>query len=253
MYIMYVDESGDPGVTGSPSQFYYLSAIVIHESFWLKFLNDSINLRRHLKNTKGLLMKEEIHASVFISKRVKLRNNITRNNRLDILKTCVKWLSTKTYLNIITVKVDKATNLDPFLTAWRTLIQRFENTLRNQNFPNPAFLTDLGVVVADNTDGKKLTSILRKMRRINFIPSMFVGGATRNLPLRYIIKDPIFRESGESYIVQFVDVVVYFARQFFTPNKYIRLKAARNYYGNLLPIINQSANRSTLNYRIIQV
>lgn len=68
-----------------------------------------------------------------------------------------------------------------------------------------------------------------------------------------IIKDPIFRESASSYIVQFVDVVAYFAKQYFEPNKYIRQKAARNYYGVLEPVINQNVTYSVDDFKILQI
>lgn len=82
---------------------------------------------------------------------------------------------------------------------------------------------------------------------------MFAGSSARNIPLRHIIKDLVYRESGNSYLVQLIDVVVYFARQYFVPNSYIRRKAGQNYYGRLLPIINSNANHSALHHRIIQV
>ena len=31
MYLMYIDESGDTGTNNSPTQYFVLSAIVIHE------------------------------------------------------------------------------------------------------------------------------------------------------------------------------------------------------------------------------
>lgn len=34
MYLMYVDESGDPGLTSSPTRYFVLSGIVIHELRW---------------------------------------------------------------------------------------------------------------------------------------------------------------------------------------------------------------------------
>lgn len=45
MYLMYVDESGDPGKINSPTNDYILSAIVIHESAWQNLLNDLIAFR----------------------------------------------------------------------------------------------------------------------------------------------------------------------------------------------------------------
>jgi hypothetical protein len=253
MYLMYVDESGDPGKISSPTDFFILSAIVVHESFWLKYLNDAVSFRRYLKKTKQLLMKEEIHSAEFISQRSKLKNIKSRNNGLDILKQTIKWLSGRNYLSVITIYVDKSKYDDPFEAAWRGLMQRFENTLSHQNFPNSAFNKDLGVIVSDNTDGEKLTRLLRKMRKINFVPSMFSGSPARNLPIKFIIKDPVFRESAESYLIQFVDVVAYFARQYFKPNKYIRQKAAKNYYSNLAPILNPYVKQGATHHKIIMI
>lgn len=87
---MYVDESGDPGKINSPTNFYILSAVILHESYWLAFLNEAIEVRRELKKTKGLLMKEELHAADFVTKRIKLRSGVPRNERMDILKKCIQ-------------------------------------------------------------------------------------------------------------------------------------------------------------------
>lgn len=251
MYIMYVDESGDPGIVNSPTKYFILSALVVHESSWKRLLDESIDFRRVLKKDKGLLMRQEIHASEFISKRITFKKNISRNDRLDILKRCIDWLKQLDYIEILTVKIDKSRNQNPFDAAWQLLIQRFENTLRNDNFVQPSFKSDTGIIVCDNTDSKKLTGIVRKMRRINFIPSMF-GTGSRNIPLVKIIKDPIFRESSNSYIIQLVDVVAYFAKQYFDPNKYIRKKAGRNYYGRLIPVINKKVKYSSANFYIVE-
>lgn len=252
MYIKYVDESGDVGLIGSPTKYYILSAIIIHESKWLDFLNDIIAFRKSLKVLKGLMMKEEIHAAEFISKRVKLKKSISPRNRLDILRLCLEWLASLNYINVITVRVDKSKNPDPFITAWTALLQRFENTLKHQNFPTPAFKHDAGIIVADDTDVKKLTGLLRKMRRFNTIPNMGTTGS-RNIPLKFVLKDPVCRASKSSYFLQMVDVVAYFAKQYYDPNKYIRKKSAKNWYGKLTPIINQRATYSKSNHKIIQL
>ena len=119
MYLMYVDESGDSGIfPPSPTKYFILSAITFQETFWLNILDDLIQFKKLLKGRYGLLMKEEIHASVFISKRVKLQNTITRNDRLDMLKKSLDWLNSRTDISIITVRVDKTLNPNPFERAW---------------------------------------------------------------------------------------------------------------------------------------
>ncbi len=252
MYLMYVDESGDPGTLNSPTRYFVLSAVILHESYWWNILQDLVEFKRSLKERYGLLMKEEIHASEFVTGRPKFKNNISRNDRLDLLKKVLDWLNGRPDLSVMSVRVDKTVNHDPFERAWQLLIQRFENTLFHKNFPGP-FNNDKGMVIADNTNGTKLVKLIRRMRHYNPIPNMMQYGAgNRNMPLRSIIEDPSFRDSGHSLVLQMVDVIAYFARQVYEPNKYVREKGARTFYGRLSQVINRHARYGVHNYKIIE-
>lgn len=236
MFLMYIDESGDTGRIGSQTRYFVISAIVMHESSWQNILDDLILFRKSLKNQYGLLMKEEIHASVFINGSPKLKNYISRNDKLDILKKCLKWLDDRNDISIVTVRCNKSANIlkDIFDYTWTVLIQRFDNTLAYNNFPN-ATGNDKGIIIADNTDGGKLTKLLRKMRRYNQVPNAVTYGVgARNITLRAVVEDPVLRDSADSYLHQMVDVVAYFARQHYEPNKYIRKKGARTFYTKFL-------------------
>ncbi len=89
MYLMYVDESGDVGHHNSPSRYFVLSAIVLHENQWQNILDDLVRFRKYLKNRYGLEMQEEIHASVFLNGSANLKATLTRNAKLDLLKKCL--------------------------------------------------------------------------------------------------------------------------------------------------------------------
>ena len=82
---MYVDESGDVGKVNSPTRFFVLSAIVIHELRWRATLSNLLEFRRMLRDNKGLKIREEIHCTDFINKPGDLKR-IKRNDRLDIIK-----------------------------------------------------------------------------------------------------------------------------------------------------------------------
>jgi hypothetical protein len=254
MYLTFIDESGDVGLVNSPSNYFVLSALIIQESYWLTFIDDLIGFRRYLKKKYGLLMREEIHAGVFINGHNKLKGKIKRNTRLNILKECLKWLNTRPEISIITVRHYKTGSApDVFDYTWRVFIQRFENTLTYKNFPGGTG-NDTGLIISDNTDGGKLTSLLREMRRYNPIPNIpYYGSGTRNIQLRLIIEDPVLRDSLNSYILQMVDVVVYFARQFYEPNKYVRIKGARTFYKFVANITNPYVTRYTTNCNIVEV
>jgi hypothetical protein len=43
MYFMYVDESGDPGLVGSPTRYFTLTGMVVHELRWHETLNKLVS------------------------------------------------------------------------------------------------------------------------------------------------------------------------------------------------------------------
>ncbi|HKR05057.1 MAG TPA: DUF3800 domain-containing protein [Bacteroidia bacterium] len=248
MYLMYVDESGDPGlVPPSKTTHFILSAIVLHESNWSAFLNNMLIFRRHLKARKGLLIKDEIHAAEFIRGNIKSKTirNIKKHDRLDIIKQCIIWLSMQSNIRIISVCVNKAGRTDDiFNLAWNALINRFENTLGWGNFVGSQNAHDQGIIISDNTNDKKLTGLIRKMRHFNLVPNhrtYFAGGA-RNLTLTNVIEDPTLRDSKNSLTHQMVDVVAYSLRQMYQPNSYLRKRGGAQFYARLLPVILKKAS-----------
>ena len=54
--------------------------------------------------------------------------------------------------------------------------------------------------------------------------------------LRHVIGDPVLWDSRTSYLHQMVDVIAYFAKQLFEPNRRVREKGAHNYFHRLAPI-----------------
>ncbi|WP_167021470.1 DUF3800 domain-containing protein [Chitinophaga sp. Cy-1792] len=230
---MYIDESGDCGLNNSPTNFFVLSAIVIHESRWRSTLESLVKFRRSLKVNKGLFVGEEIHCSEFINKPGPLVR-IKRNDRLDILNKCIDWVNDEPYISVFSVSINKQQNpnRDIFEYAWNVLLMRFENTLSYGNFPGVGSSKDMGIVISDNTEGEKLRKLVRKMRHFNTIPNMNQPGA-RNMKLNYVIEDPILRDSKHSLIHQMNDVTAYFARQMYEPNAYVKKKTAHNFYKRL--------------------
>lgn len=253
---MYVDESGDPGLTNSPVNYFLLSGLVIHELRWKDFLDNLIDFRRYIRKIKSLKLREEIHSSHFITRPGKELSRLKRNDRIDILKKTLQWCSGQSDCSIINVVVDKSKNptADIFEIAWSTLIQRFENTILNRNFPGPANPDERGIIISDNTDGLKLKRILRKMRRINYVPntSAYYTSGSRNLALNYIIEDPFFKDSGDSLIHQVVDVIAYSVRQLYEPNKYMKKKSGHKYFYLLDPILCKVAS-SKHKYGIVEI
>ena len=243
MYMMYVDESGDTGLTGSPTDYFALSGIVVHELQWRSFMTSLVNFKKTMRAVYGLPVRAEIHASEFIKSKV---YGMNRHTRLAILRNTLDELAKLSSISVTSVIVDKTNKVagtDVFEIAWKTLFQRFENTLMYGNFPGN-FRKDQGIVFTDATAGLKLLRLVRKMSVVNHVPNMG-GGSFRNLPLLKIIEDPHGKDSKESLAVQMADVCAYFLHQRFKPNGYIRKQSATRYYDRLVPILNLRASTSS--------
>lgn len=246
MFLMYVDESGDCGLVGSPTQYFVLTGLVVHELRWRTTLDTLIDFRRRMKARFGLKLREEIHAAHFINSPGELKR-IPRHERLLILRLFADELARIPDLNIINVVVNKAgrtAGYDVFESSWMTLLQRFENTIRARNFPGPANADERGMVLPDQTDMGKVTQLLRRMRRFNPIPSQFGFTGYRNLLVNNIIEDPFFKLSHQSLFTQAVDVAAYFLYQTLAPNSFIKKQGARNYFSRLDPILCKHASRT---------
>jgi len=136
---MYVDESGDTGLVNSPTQYFALSGLVVHESDWRAFITALLEFRRTVKQVYGLPIREEIHAAPFIQQRVR---DLKRHERLAILRNALDELAKMQFISITSVIVDKhgkQQNYDVFNQSWMALFQRFENTLKWGNFPRKKF------------------------------------------------------------------------------------------------------------------
>jgi hypothetical protein len=239
MYLMYVDESGDVGMQNSPTRYFVLSGLVVHELRWLQYLNELIEFRKVIKGAFGLKLREELHASALINKPGALAR-IPKHHRLEILRRMADKLGSMTDFSLISVIVDKhakPATYDVFYVAWQALIQRFENTLSHRNFPGPKNPDDRGMLFPDNTDNKKLVQLLRKMRAYNPVPNQnYFGGGYRNLVIRSVIEDANFRDSEHSYFIQAADVSAYLLYQQVNPSGYIKKKSGQNYFKRLHPI-----------------
>lgn len=245
---MYVDESGDCGLSQSPTRYFVLTGLVVHELRWRFVLDHVVAFRREIKHRFGLRMRDELHASALMNRPGALVS-IKKYDRLAIVRSFADTLAHAPELNVINVVVDKSgkpPDYDVFEKAWTALIQRLENTLAHRNFSGPRNADDRGMLFPDRTDDKKLTRLLRKLRHFNPVPSpmqLVQGGAPayRNLSLLKIIEDPNFRDSEHSLMIQAADLCAFLLYQHLAPNEYMRKKGGASYFRRLEPILCKAA------------
>lgn len=228
----------------SPTNHFVLSALVVHETHWRQLLDAVIALRREFRSAYELKLREEIHAAEWFSKPGEMAR-IPKHIRLHMCKKVIDFVEQLDYVRIINVVVEKdgkPQDYDIFTAAWQHLIQRIDNTLWYGNFPN-GFVrkNECAMLLPDRTDDKKLKTLIRRMRRHNYVP--YIGGkSARPLNMRYIVEDAYMKESADSYISQLVDVISYFLYQKLSPNSYMRKKKGYNFFMRLDKVLFKEAS-----------
>ena len=87
MYLLYVYESGDPGINEYSSEYYILSGLIVNQEEWSKYLNRLKLFRKHVKEKYRLNQRVEIHSKELIRiGKIKEYTEITKTNRINILK-----------------------------------------------------------------------------------------------------------------------------------------------------------------------
>lgn len=251
MYLMYVDESGDPGKwQGKPggnstTKHYILCGLVIRAQLWKFHFDNYVNLRRWLYQNYGFRIREEIKGSKLVHPRGDSRYQEIGNksDRLSIYKKFLGDFAKKVFTgcSVISIYVDKVDrnnkpDLDNYFNlAWQRLIQRFENYLVNDCNEAP------GIIVADESDEAGIRRLARKMRVFNPIPKHY-GSGTMNKPLKTLIEDPIMRKSHKSYFIQAVDMITYALYRKLYVSGSLRGYNVHQYYDSLKPILNLKAS-----------
>ncbi len=240
MYLLYIDESGDSGIVGSPTRYFTLTGLVVHELRWNEYLDRIVAFRSRMRTKFGLLLREEVHSARLINKPGDLAR-IKRNDRLTIIRNFANEIAAMPDLSIINIVVDKqgkAATYDVIDMAWKALIQRFSNTMSRRNFPGPANPDERGMVIPDMGEVKKVTTVLRRMRRYNPVPNQMGHGAGyRNLLITNLVEDPYFKDSEHSYFIQAADLAAFLLYQSIAPSSYFKKKSAHNYFRRLEPVL----------------
>ena len=240
MYLMFVDESGDHGLANSPTRYFILTGVVVHELQWREYSERILGFRRRMRTGFGLKLRDEIHAAALVNKPGDLLR-IKRHDRLTIIREFAQEIAEMHELSIINVVVDKSNKsagYDVFTHAWTALIQRFENTIEKRNFRGVSNDQERGMIFPDHANDKALTRLMRKMMILNPISNQQpVGDGFRNLALSRIIEDPNFRVSQQSHWIQAADVCAFLLYQSLEPNSYMRKNYGQNYFNKLDAIL----------------
>ncbi len=207
MYLFYFDESGDSGMVNSPTRFFVLSCVVVHQDDWLKTLDNLIHMRRLIKNRHNISTRPEIKATDIRRGRgplVPLRWSLER--RMEFYRNLMKYQCsylTNIYCFSIAINKEasakKKTNpseFDPRQEAWMFALQRVERFCKDKQ--------EKAMIFPDEGNGVLVKRLTRAMRRHHNVPRHWGEGAFK-VPVERLIEDPNDRKSHDSYFIQLAD------------------------------------------------
>lgn len=204
MYLVYFDESGDTGVVNSPTAWFVLNAVLVHETAWLSTLDELVNLRRSLRDRYNILPEKEIKGMHFRKGQGAFAGlEISRRKRFQIYEEIMDFqaqLKIKTYSVAVNKASARRAGWESRLAAWKSALEHLDHYCATQN--------EYATLFPDEGHGYFVTQLVRSMRRYNAIVPPF-GGSPVQVPVDRILEDPSDRKSEDSYFVQLADLNVY--------------------------------------------
>ncbi len=238
----YVDESYD-------REKFCLSAIGVRHSHWKEAFDSIKAFRQQLKETHGIPLRTELHATEFVSGHGQVSDSIvTKWERSRIFLGALELVSRLPETMLFNVCLPQKGIADSQMRAWDRLINRVERTMREMDETELPLRDRLAMAVgnsitsdevptgisrvaaeqiearlkvyraraffiADEGREKEITTAIRRMHVFNPIPSHYgewaSGSRTQNIPAVRIIEDPVFKRSDRSYFLQLADFVAF--------------------------------------------
>jgi hypothetical protein len=197
MHLVYVDESGDPGINNSPTASYILSGLKIPAEHWHDAQARLLSFCHRMRDRLGLKLSAEIHAAEFLGG-AKTFLGLEPRQRLRVALWLLRELGEVPGLSCHSVAYLKQAQPEPMKACWRQLAADLTSSSSG-----PMLL------IADMGEAEVIKNTISAFRSAH--PSQAL-----------IIEDPFHRDSRHSYFLQAADLVAYLQRQRHHPNALFR-------------------------------
>lgn len=193
MHLIYIDDAKDDRLA-------CFSAISIPEETWQRCLDHLIGMRRQMRASDNIYIRHEIHATDWVGGRGRLAPHfIAKGTRVRLF-------------NYILSSVAMLPGAQLFNAANRRgHEERLFEWLLNRINVNMRKASSRAILISD--EGKSYDFMLRRMRRVNYIPSKFGawggGSMSKNITIDRILEDISYRDSARSLFIQMADCCAY--------------------------------------------
>lgn len=203
MHIAYIDDSGD-------QRSVVLGALLVPSNRWLEIHDQLVAFRRELSSRHGFRMRHEMKASQIVSHAGPWHKlNISTKSRFGIYRAALREVASMApAVRAVAVVIPDRRHpklrddSKVIVEAWDVLLERIERFCSKSN-------THV-LLMPDDGNPRTVRSVARRRRRFGYAPSAF-GGSGRAVPFRQLVDDPAHRDSSQSYLCQWADLVAYAA------------------------------------------
>ncbi len=196
-YFIYIDESYD-------KTHYAYSALFINAFQWNDYLNKILEWRKEWYQKYSIPIDFELHATEFTRGGGEYPKNRDKDYRGKLFAEAIMKIEKTNGLKVMNAIANNE-NKDNYLKLFEYMLTRINTTLKKKNA--------LGILICDEGNENKLTSTVRRMKKENRVPPDYhhrkKGESMRDLPLDFIIEDPLFKSSKASYFIQLADFLAF--------------------------------------------
>jgi hypothetical protein len=203
VHLFYIDESYD-------EHKFVVTALGMRADQWKANFAATKAFRQHLKDTHGIKLSAEIHATRFIRD----RDDGISNQRLDHATRHAIFQEVLAHIGSLKIKaINVCLDVPTFgskgvhLVAIQRLANRIQATMAHKSRDSHA------VMIFDEGKNKDITKLMRKIAVFNPTPSAFGawsgGASSKNIVTDRILDDPFFKDSKRSYFLQHADCAAF--------------------------------------------
>ena len=237
MYFIYIDESYD-------KTLYAYSAVFINAFMWNQYFKNLSDWRIRWFDDYGIPPDYELHATDFVGGRGEYPARKGKAYRADLFYEAIGLIENMKGVSVINaITPSKKEHLELFAVMLNSINKKLEAEKAT------------GILICDEGNENKLTSIVRKMKKKNHIPYNSSGSTsgTRNIPLDRIVEDPLFKTSESSYFIQLSDFLAFslLRNEKPLPNTQKKVKDAFNQLDQVL--VKQASKKDKRNKGIVRV
>lgn len=191
MYLLYVDESGNPD--GFDDKYFVLGGVAMFERkvFWI---NEEVD---KLQEELFPGVQVEFHAQEIVNHVVEPWHSLPSTKRSETLQSLCRVITSSNDIHLFGVAVERSTTTEPLVRAFEELCNRFDLFLKRLHAQGN---TQRGLVIFDETRYEKTLQTLLATYRAT---------GTRFGRVYNFADVPFFADSKSTRLLQLADLVAY--------------------------------------------